>query len=69
MLVITRRAGESVVIGENAEVTVKVLEIRDNGNRVRLGIEAPKDMEIWRTEIYEKVLESRRNGNGKASQK
>jgi carbon storage regulator len=52
MLVLTRKPGESIVIGN--EVTVTVIEIR-NG-QVRLGIEAPRSIEVHRTEVYEQVM-------------
>ncbi len=48
MLVLTRRAGEGIVIGEKIEVTV--LEVR--GSQVRIGIEAPLDIPIYRKELY-----------------
>ena len=51
MLILTRRQGESVMIGEGVVVTV--LEVR--GNQVRLGIEAPKDVQVHREEIYERI--------------
>jgi carbon storage regulator len=47
MLVLGRKAGESLTIG--AEVTIKV--IRVNGNQVRLGIEAPDWVKVWRSEV------------------
>ncbi|MBW2610118.1 MAG: carbon storage regulator CsrA [Deltaproteobacteria bacterium] len=52
MLVLTRKAEESITIGNH--ITVSVLEIR--GNQVKLGIKAPKDIPINRTEIYERIL-------------
>lgn len=53
MLVLTRKPGESIVIGN--EVAVTVVEIR-NG-QVRLGIEAPRSIEVHRQEIYDQVRE------------
>jgi carbon storage regulator len=47
MLVLSRKENETIVIDGDVEVTV--LEIR--GNQVRLGIEAPKDVSVWREEI------------------
>ena len=52
MLVLTRKPGESIVIGN--EVTVTVVELR-NG-QVRLGIEAPRSIEVHRKEVYEQVM-------------
>jgi carbon storage regulator len=51
MLILTRRVGESVKIGE--EVTVTVLGIK--GNQVRVGIAAPKSVAVHREEIFEKI--------------
>lgn len=48
MLTLSRKAGEALIINDN--VTVTVLEIR--GDKVRLGIEAPADVGVWRSEIY-----------------
>ena len=51
MLILTRRVGETLMIG--TEVTVTVLSVK--GNQVRLGIGAPKDVAVHREEIYERV--------------
>jgi carbon storage regulator len=51
MLVLTRRVGESMVIGKNIRVTV----LNVKGNQVRLGIEAPKDIPVHREEIYQRI--------------
>ena len=51
MLILTRRVGETVVVGE--EVTVTVLGIK--GNQVRWGINAPKRVAVHREEIYERI--------------
>lgn len=48
MLVLTRKANESIQIGENIEITI--LEIK--GDQIKLGINAPKDIEVHRKEIY-----------------
>jgi carbon storage regulator len=52
MLVLTRKQGESIVIGN--EVTVTVVEVRPG--QVRLGIEAPRSIEVHRKEVYEQVM-------------
>ncbi|NAZ88389.1 carbon storage regulator CsrA [Kineococcus indalonis] len=54
MLVLTRKAGESLVIGD--EVVVRVLEVR--GDVVRVGIEAPRDVQVHRQEVYEAVRDA-----------
>jgi carbon storage regulator len=51
MLVLSRKLGEVITIGD--QISVTVLEVKEN--KVRLGIEAPKDMRIYRQEIYLKV--------------
>ena len=51
MLVLTRRAGESIVIGD--DVRVVVLDVR--GDTVRLGIEAPRSVQVHRAEVYAEV--------------
>jgi carbon storage regulator len=51
MLILTRRVGESLMIG--TEVTVTVLGIK--GNQVRIGVDAPKDVAVHREEVYERV--------------
>ncbi len=51
MLVLTRRLGESITIGEN----VKLIVVEIDGNQVKLGIEAPREIEIYREELYEKI--------------
>ena len=51
MLILTRKVGESLMIGD--EVTVTVLGVK--GNQVRLGVNAPKDISVHREEIYERI--------------
>lgn len=51
MLILTRRISESVIIGDDVKVTV----LGVNGNQIRIGIEAPKDVSIHREEIYERI--------------
>lgn len=56
MLILTRRAGESIRIGD--DVTISVVEVR--GHQVRLGIEAPRHVVVHREEIYEIIQEQNR---------
>lgn len=53
MLVITRRIGETINIGDDTEVTV--LDIK--GNQIRIGIKAPQDVNVHREEIYNRIRE------------
>jgi carbon storage regulator len=62
MLILTRRTGETVMIGN--EVTLTVLGVK--GNQVRIGINAPKSVPVHREEIYERIkreLQGDANGN------
>ncbi|WP_243056489.1 carbon storage regulator CsrA [Nocardioides sp. SR21] len=56
MLVLSRRAGESVVLGE--DITVTVLEVR--GDVVRIGIDAPRSLKVHRAELLAQLEESNR---------
>jgi carbon storage regulator len=57
MLILTRRVGETVMIGN--EVTVTVLGVK--GNQVRIGVNAPKDVAVHREEIYERIKREEEN--------
>ena len=62
MLILTRRVGETVVIGE--EVTVTVLGVK--GNQVRIGINAPKHVSVHREEIFERIKSEQGTEDGQA---
>lgn len=58
MLILTRRVGEAVMIGE--EVTVTVLGVK--GNQVRIGVNAPKTVSVHREEIFDRIKNERGEG-------
>jgi carbon storage regulator len=55
MLILTRRIGEKIIIGDN--VTVSVLGVK--GRQARVGIEAPRDVKVNREEIHQRILKKR----------
>lgn len=58
MLILTRKAGETIMVGD--EVTVTVLGVK--GNQVRVGINAPREVTVHREEIYERI-QAEQEGN------
>ncbi len=57
MLILTRRIGETLMVGDDVKVTV----LGVNGNQVRIGVDAPKNVEVHREEIYQRINAERSN--------
>lgn len=60
MLILTRRVGETVVIGNDVDVTVLGVK----GNQVRLGVKAPREVTVHREEIFQRICREQDNGAG-----
>ena len=55
MLILTRRINESIIIGNNVKMTI----LGVNGNQVRIGIDAPRDVSVHREEIYMRIQDEK----------
>jgi carbon storage regulator len=55
MLILTRKTGESLMVGN--EITVTVMGVK--GNQVRIGIDAPKDVEVHRQEVFDRIRQEK----------
>lgn len=60
MLILTRRVGEALIIGD--DVVVNVLGVK--GNQVRIGVDAPKDVSVHREEIYDRINADKNGKDG-----
>ena len=62
MLILTRRIGETLMVGD--EVTITVLGVK--GNQVRIGVNAPKDVAVHREEIYQRIQREKDSDEGES---
>lgn len=62
MLILTRRVGETLMVGD--DVTLTVLGVK--GNQVRIGVNAPEDVQVHREEIYQRIQKEKAEGRRNA---
>ena len=65
MLILTRRVGETLVIGDDVSITVLGVK----GNQVRVGISAPKDVSVHREEIYDRIQNEKTSDDDEDTEK
>lgn len=65
MLILTRRIGEKLVINGNVFITI----LESKGSQVRIGIEAPREVQVHREEVYQRILNEQKALNGAHRQK
>lgn len=63
MLILSRKKGETIQIGNNIEITITAIK----GDQVKIGIKAPNKVEIHRKEVYEKIQEENKNASNISS--
>jgi carbon storage regulator len=63
MLVLTRKSNQSIMIGDDIEISVLAIM----GEKVRIGIQAPRDIPVFRKEVYLEIQQEQVSGEGKAA--
>lgn len=59
MLVLTRKIGEGIVIGDDVRITV----LEDREGKIRIGIDAPRDKKIYRQEVYDRICQENKDAS------
>ena len=61
MLILTRRISEKLIIDTGREV-IEIVQLGVNGSQVKLGVNAPRDVEVHRSEIYDRIQQEKNRG-------